>query len=180
MPTRPALPFLLAVFAGGCVIDGGCPKDLEDRWDDDRWDDDCDDDDADCADADTGAGGDPGDTGDTGADKPDGSRDTLTYTLLPDAAAPGDTLITSLSADGAVDWTQVSALSFLGDITVCSTQAREGELLVTVTVDGEAAPGSVDLIIRFSDGENVLVEDAFEVLEPEPTEEPVEPTPCGE
>ena len=179
MPSPPAQPFLVALFAGGCVIDGGCPKDLDDRWDDDRWDDDCDDGDADCVDADTGAGEDSGDTG-ADTDKPDGSRDALRYTLLPDAAAPGDTLITSLSADGAIDWTQVSALSFLGDITVCSTQAREGELLVTVTVDGAATPGTVDLIIRFSDGENVLVEDAFEVLEPEPTEEPAEPTPCGE
>ena len=172
MPTRYALPPLLALFGGGCVIDGGCPKALDDRWDND-----CEDD---CVDTDTGGG--DGDTGDTGEDpdKPDGSRDALTYALLPDAAAPGDTLITSLSADGALDWTQVSALSFLGDITVCSTQAREGELLVTVTVDAGATPGAVDLIIRFSDGENVLVEDAFEVLEPEPIEEPTEPTPCGE
>ena len=106
------------------------------------------------------------DTGDAeGLDSPE-------YYLTPDVAMAGETVIVSLQSDQAVDYEAIQEISFLEDISVCTTTAREDELLVTVAVHEAVIPGAVDLIIELEDGSHIFVEAGFTVLDPNADERP--------
>lgn len=85
------------------------------------------------------------------------------YWLTPGIAAPGETLIVSLESDQAIDWESVSDLHFYGDVSVCTTSARDDELLVTISVSPEALEGPVDMLIIFGEGEPAYVPAALTI-----------------
>jgi len=87
------------------------------------------------------------------------------FWLEPGVVAAGDTTILSLRSDEALQFDAVLAVEFFGDVTVCTSQAREDELLVTITVDDSVLPGALDLLIEFNDGERYFVDSALIVTE---------------
>ena len=97
---------------------------------------------------------------DTGQEDP-GSVDQPSFSLSPDQGLIGDTFIASIAADDEVDFSEVNEVFFLGDVTICTTQARQGELLMTVSIDEQASQGAVDLVIGFEDGTAYLINDAL-------------------
>ncbi|NOY25713.1 MAG: hypothetical protein GXP62_07545 [Oligoflexia bacterium] len=105
-----------------------------------------------------------GDTADTGAAQ-NGDHPAANFWLEPDTAAPGESLIASLQADVAFDWSSVQDVVFYGDVIPCTTQAREDELLITITVNADAAPGPVDLLIELNDGGAIWVDGAMTVVD---------------
>lgn len=140
-----ALVFGLGV--GGCVV----------------YDNNCEADDKAHGTADTGAMGSGADDGG------DGLVDEAPLLLLdPDTVAPGQTLIASLvtdpEAEEAFDFATVAEVRFSAGITVCSDQARAGELLLSLVVDEAAPAGMVDLMVVLEDGERVVLADAVEVV----------------
>ena len=173
--TLKLLPLSL-VLLGGCVIyaegkDGPCGRmghhDAacgEDTGGDDETDDNGDSDGSDDGNGDGGGGdGGGGDGGtDTGADTGGDTAEpdpALLFTLSPDLVWAGETDILSLTANQTFDYASIADLEFLGDVTICAFEAREDELLLTVSTDKLVAPGAVDLLIRMSDGENHLADD---------------------
>lgn len=100
------------------------------------------------------------DTGDSG---PVEDPDTA-WTLDPNEIGAGETAILSLTSLPASDYGTISGLEFYGDVVVCTSQARDEELLVTVSADAMAAAGPVDLVIEFTDGTAVWVDDALTVI----------------
>lgn len=75
------------------------------------------------------------------------------YTLNPDIAAPGEIFIGTLISDEALNYDTIVDVEFsVDDVTVCTFQPRNDELLVTVGVAEDALGGSVDMFIHFEDG----------------------------
>lgn len=177
--TLKLLPLSLALL-GGCVIyaegkGGPCGRmgHHNDACEEDTGGGDAADDN-DGSDVDDGNGGGDGsdgggDGGDTGADTGGDGRDTgepdpaLLFTLSPDLVWAGETDILSLTANQSFDYAAIADLEFLGDVTICAFEAREDELLLTVSTDKLVAPGAVDLLIRMSDGENHLADDILTI-----------------
>ena len=86
------------------------------------------------------------------------------YWLTPDQAEAGDTFIASLESDMAVDFAAIVDIEFLGDVTVCTSQPRDFELLLTLTVDLDAEPGEIDAVLEYEDGSSVFVDDILTIL----------------
>ena len=99
-------------------------------------------------------------TFDTGEQDP-GAIDQFTFSLSPDQGVVGDTFITSVASDDDVNFSEINEVFFLGEVTICTTQARQGELLMTISIDEQAAEGAVDLVIGFEDGTAYLINDAL-------------------
>jgi hypothetical protein len=136
-----------------------------------------------------GWGQDSGESGaeDSGAGGQDGQdsaveeEPALTWSLSPAEGSPGQTLILSLRASEGVSYGNIDEIWFLGDLTVCTMEARSDELLMTVTIAEVAKEGAVDLVVEMSDGDSFLLEQAFLVLPAEAVEgEPVEEEPVEE
>ncbi len=79
------------------------------------------------------------------------------YWLTPDIASPGDTFIGSLESDQAVNFEAIADIQFYGDVSICTSQARDEELILTVAVGVDASPGPVDALIVMENGTRVLV-----------------------
>ena len=134
--TKTALPALFAAaLSTGCIVyDDACPK--------------------------TGFGDGEGLAGDSGIDEAPAPE----FWLSPAEGDAGDTLILSLQSDQPLDYALVEELDFTGAITVCTTQARADELLVTIYIDEAAEAGEVDLLIDMGGQDRFFVEDAFVVF----------------
>ncbi len=78
--------------------------------------------------------------------------------LSPDSAEAGDPLITSLLCDGDSDYDDIEALHIYGDVQVERIQALDAELLVALTLDADAEPGPVDMVVEWDDGQTVLMD----------------------
>lgn len=117
----------------------------------------------------------------TGGERPDHQDPTDTDTqpeetdpslvCQPSGAAVGDTIIISIlvnvDVDVDIDLLDVTSVTFYGpsDIDVLVTQIRnDEEVLVTIDIPDDAAPGSNDLLVEMGDGNAVYIEDAFEVV----------------
>ncbi|MCB9778232.1 MAG: hypothetical protein H6742_06695 [Alphaproteobacteria bacterium] len=98
-----------------------------------------------------------------GDDGGDDAR-TVEFWMDPDTVHPGETLIAGLQADAPLDWSQVVEVEIFGDITLCTTQARQDELLLTLAVDADARLGGVDLLLHMQDGDVFFIEDAMSVV----------------
>jgi len=79
------------------------------------------------------------------------------YWLTPDVASPGDTFIGSLESDQAVNFEAIADIQFYGDVSICTSQARDEELILTIAVGVDSPPGPVDALIVMEDGSRVLV-----------------------
>jgi hypothetical protein len=110
-----------------------------------------------------------GDTGGAGI-VDDGEEAGPLLLVDPDTVAPGETLIAAVVLDPdspePVEFSAVTEVRFSAGIAVCSEQARDGELLLSLVVDEAAVPGSVDLMLVLEGGERVVVEDAVDIVDP--------------
>jgi uncharacterized membrane protein YgcG len=88
-----------------------------------------------------------------------------TYELTPGTISPGEVIISSLVSDMALDYETIVEVEFTSSqIRVCTTTARDDELLITIGATDSAAVGFVDLVITFEDGSSEVVQDALEVV----------------
>ena len=85
------------------------------------------------------------------------------FWLDPATVEADTTAILSLQSDQAVDFATIVDLNFLGDLSVCTSTAREDELLVTVSAG--ATLGPVDLVITTEDGTSYFVDNALTIVE---------------
>ena len=154
MNKTPGLAALAFLFTTGCIYDNQCEADPH------------------AGEVGSGDPRGPGDAGghgpgDAGGGDTGGSHDDLSssFFLTPAEAGPGDTLIVSIESESPdVDFAAVQDLLFTGDLRVCTTSARDDELLVTLYVEEDALPGAVDLVIDFGNAERIFVEDAFVIV----------------
>lgn len=157
---------------GDCDPDGDCWG-----WGDDdtgSWDDDDDTGDTqDTSDDDTAA--DTSDTCDT--DEPPATI-PLALSLDPAEGGPCTTLIASLTDDnGLFDLSTTADARFFGPVQILAFQARPDEVIFSLAVDAGAAPGTVDLLVEFTDGRAAFAEGAFKVTAATGSEECLCPTP---
>ncbi|MEL6342881.1 MAG: hypothetical protein AAFV53_07090 [Myxococcota bacterium] len=109
-----------------------------------------------------------------GRDRPDSDHDdndddapAIQFALNPSDIYPGEVIIASLTADMDIDYSSIVEVEFLSDdIVLCTSQAREDELLMTIGAADNAAYGAVDLVIIFDDGDTAYMNDAITILDP--------------
>lgn len=122
-------------------------------------------------------GGDGRDEDEAGADDPTPTEDEETPTeeepsvdakwaLSVAEGAPGEVLLTGLLATPHIDYSEIEALTFLGEVSVQDSAPRSDELTLSLAVGAAAPLGPVDLLIELADGEAVLVHDIFTVVDP--------------
>ncbi|MSQ02378.1 MAG: hypothetical protein EXR71_10895 [Myxococcales bacterium] len=140
--TRILALVLLPALSSGCILyDGTCdggPKG-ECRLDDDG----------------------DGLTEDTAGLGQDSADAAATFTLDPDQAEAGETVIVSLTAEN-FDLATVTEVEVFGDVTLLAGAAREGEILLTLGVDADADEGAADVLLHVGD-EVEFLEAAFTV-----------------
>lgn len=94
--------------------------------------------------------------------RPDSPTPSEDFTLSPDSAELCDILLVSVAhpEDLVID-----EVAFFGpsDLTVINVDDRPAELLVTVRVPADGALGLNDLLLETSDGDTLVVEDAFAI-----------------
>ncbi len=145
------LALSLAALSGCVVYDTPC-------GDDGMWTDD--------GDQSGGQGGGQDDNGQDGVgDTGDDAQADLSLTMVPDTLTQGETAIVSLVADRDFDWSVVTDVQLYGDVTPCAMQARDDELLLTLSVDPTAALGGVDLVVETEDGDAIWAQDALFIVE---------------
>ncbi|MFT5681465.1 MAG: hypothetical protein ACI8RZ_002371 [Myxococcota bacterium] len=84
------------------------------------------------------------------------------YDLSPNTIAPGEVIISSLVSDMALDYDTIVEVEFTSsEVRVCTTTAREDELLITIGAVDTALEGYLDMVITFEDGTTEQVEDAL-------------------
>jgi hypothetical protein len=86
------------------------------------------------------------------------------YELSPNVIAPNEVIISSLISDMALDYESIVEVVFTSEeVEVCTTTARDEELLITIGATEYAAEGMVDMIIVFEGGKTETVVGALEV-----------------
>ncbi len=84
------------------------------------------------------------------------------YDLTPNTIAPGEVIISSLISDMALDYNTIVEVEFnSNDIRVCTTTARDDELLITIGATDVAMEGYLNMIITFEDGTSELISEAL-------------------
>lgn len=87
------------------------------------------------------------------------------FSLSPDTIDAGAVIITSLTSDQPVDFAAIEEVVFYSEfVQVCTYQARQDELLVSIGAAGNAADQAVDMVIVFEDGQTFYTGDALNVL----------------
>lgn len=99
------------------------------------------------------------------------------FWLDPDTALPGEELIAGLHSEAAFDWSQVVEVHFYGPVRPCAFEPRADELLITLLVDEDAAPGPVDMLLELGDGSATWIAGPLTVVAPDG--EPVDETPAS-
>jgi hypothetical protein len=140
---------LMIPFATACIIvDGDGDKDFD--WDS-GWEDTNDDSDA---------------TDDTETEENDEEPmedHNGSFFLVPSAAAPGDTFISSLRSVDSINWSTVQSVTAFGNIEICGTQPLFDEMLLTITIPSDAQEAPIDILIEYTDGDVDLIEDALHI-----------------
>jgi hypothetical protein len=93
-----------------------------------------------------------------------GEAELSPYQLYPDVAEAGSTLIVSVQSNTDGPLGDVASIFFFGDVETEAMQAREDEVLVTITIPVDAAPGPVDLLVEYSDGHGDFVDGALNIF----------------
>lgn len=90
------------------------------------------------------------DNSDTGADE---VAESSGLVITPDRASAGDTLLITLSATVEFDFSVVTEVHFDGPVTVQDVSVRDGEVLIVITIDANAAPGDIAVWVEGEGGE---------------------------
>ncbi|MDG1482673.1 MAG: hypothetical protein P8R54_23985 [Myxococcota bacterium] len=84
------------------------------------------------------------------------------YDLTPNTIAPGEVIISSLISDMALDYNTIVEVEFSSsDVRVCTTTARDDELLITIGATDAAMEGYLNMIITFEDGTSERIAEAL-------------------
>ncbi len=85
--------------------------------------------------------------------------------FAPDHVEVGDSFIGYLTdATGETDMNSVADVQFYGDVAASSWDARQDEIILSLTVDAEAVEGEVDIVVVFTDGSTAWLDAAFSIL----------------
>jgi hypothetical protein len=84
------------------------------------------------------------------------------FTLTPNSATGGDTLIASLTAEN-FDLTTVASTEFFGSVDVLASENRGTEILFTLSIPADAATGTADLVLVLADGTVELLDDVLSI-----------------
>jgi hypothetical protein len=77
----------------------------------------------------------------------------ISLQFTPPQAEQGEIFIGSLSvSDGETDLSSVASVTVFGDADVLAIDARPSEVLVTVSVQGDAETSTADIVVEFEDG----------------------------
>ena len=121
---HPQRPRKESLFSGCIVYDNECPYDEDHEYGDHEYDHD--------------------------------NRDDVVeaiYDLTPNTIAPGEVIISSLVSDMALDYETIVDVEFnSSDVRVCTTTARDDELLITIGATDVAIEGYLNMVITFEDG----------------------------
>ena len=101
-----------------------------------------------------------------------------TLALAPDQGEAGSVLIVSLTVGDDLTLQDVTEVAFEPGVTVLASEAREDELLLSVEIAHDAVPCPYDVEVVLPDGEVVVFEDHFLVLEADPMDTGDDETPC--
>jgi len=85
----------------------------------------------------------------------------LSFTLTEGEA--GDTLLTTLVADGEFDFSSIVDITFTGPITIDDMQLRDDEALIVLTIDPDAEAGEVDCFVELADGTAFIIDTTFTI-----------------
>jgi len=87
----------------------------------------------------------------------------ISYTLIPAAAAPGSTFITSLTVPEGqeIDWLSIEQVTPFGNIEICSMQPLYDRLLITIQIPPDAQEAPIDFLVQYTDGDVDLIENGF-------------------
>ncbi len=81
----------------------------------------------------------------------------------PDVVAPGETFLGYITVEqGDISLSSVADLTFYGDAVLDSWDAREGEIIVSITVAADAE-GALDLVVETDKGDALWLEAAVAI-----------------
>ena len=81
----------------------------------------------------------------------------------------GDSMLTTLEAQGEFDLALVKEVVFLGSkVSVSDQIVRDDEVLLVLDIASDAEVGPVDVFVDVHDGSSAVMEDAFVVVEAQP------------
>ena len=155
---RTLIPLIaLAALTPGCIYyDDDCSN-SDDCW---GWSD-CDDDD-DVCDVDPDPDPDPD------------PEPQYTLSISPDSAEAGTDVMVRLTAEGDFDLWSVVDVDIAGGCEVLSVIVKESHVLVVVDVPDSARLGPANVVVQLDGGDRVVLDGAFEVLEPGTATDPCE------
>lgn len=87
-----------------------------------------------------------------------------TFSLSPDEATAGETLIATLTAEN-FDLSTVGDVELFGNATIVATQNRGDEVIITISVSSDAQAGDVVDLLLTVGNDAVFVEAALSVSE---------------
>lgn len=97
------------------------------------------------------------------AEPPEDPSVSVGWTVYPDVAAAGDTLLVELDAVDDRDLLAVTDVSFAAGITVHDLQIDETHILIVIEVDAAATPGTTPITITLANGQVVTVDATFTI-----------------
>lgn len=87
------------------------------------------------------------------------------FLLDPAEAYPGDTFIAHLTQTGNFDLSQVTGAQFLdAGAEVLASETAADEILLTISVRGDAVPATLSMLLQTADGGNEYVPDVLTIL----------------
>ena len=88
------------------------------------------------------------------------------FEFTPPQAEQGEVFIGSLSvAEGDVDLSSVESVTVFGDAEILAIDSRPGEVLLSISVAGDAVSSEADFVVEFEDGSAAWLEAAFVISE---------------
>jgi hypothetical protein len=88
--------------------------------------------------------------------------------LSPNVGAPGDLALVSLIAEDTTDLGDVTEITFYGDseLEIIAEQDRgSSEIILAIEIANKAAVGLNHVLVEFSNGDEIFLSDAFEVVD---------------
>lgn len=94
-----------------------------------------------------------------------GLAEDAVLAFAPDHVDVGSSFIGYLSDEtGQLDMNSVTDVQFYGDVAAAGWDTRDDEVILSLTVDGAAVEGEVDIVVVFEDGSTAWMDAAFSIL----------------